>query len=153
MCVQSGIGHGSDMSIDTPTHTDRFTEIVHLIAPKPLTEDATDINAVVARAAADGWLVELATALGHVARTRPVTQRPAFVFAPNADGIACPTCGKDGSLVLMDEVDRWWSVEGSEDGTLVMDGHFETGDDGGNEHLTCHWCGSEWSAPADVDFR
>ena len=82
--------------------------------------------------------------------TTTTTTRPVLDIAKwDEDG--CPDCGSS-ELISVDRTVRFWEGGRVIEGVLCFDGHYEVGDDGTDEHLSCVCCGAEFAIPERVDY-
>ena len=128
--------------------TSRLAELVAEACPSP-NAPTGDLNAVLADAAANGWLDNLTRLLASEVNATSPAALPPLGFDPASDTVVCPGCGST-DLAFCDTVLRWWRCNYVTDGVMFFDGTYEVDDAGDREHVACFSCSKEWAAP-DAD--
>lgn len=67
----------------------------------------------------------------------------------------CPQCGNDGQgedrILFLEEITCHRVVRGVKGGELVIESHYESGDDTGKDHrFECHGCWHQWACPDEL---
>lgn len=84
--------------------------------------------------------------LGAEVTARETTEYPLDLTDP-----CCPACKAPvTSLVYVEDTGKWWSVMSCTPERLVMNGSYDTDDEGWNSRLECTKC-SSIIAPPDID--